>query len=59
MGFKHFRIIAVAAAILVGAAFFVFLLNYRGRVLTRGEGEMEALLPEKETGGSEEFKDIK
>lgn len=59
MGFKHFRIIAVAAAILVVAAFFVFLLNYRGRVLTRGEGEMEALLPEKETGGSEEFKDIK
>ncbi len=58
MGFKHFRIIAVAAAILVVAAFFVFLLKFPGSEKSPGDGESAAAL-EEVTESSEEFKDIK
>ncbi len=58
MGFKHFRIIAVAAAILVVAAFFVFLLKFPGSEKSPGDGESAAALKEV-TESSEEFKDIK
>ena len=58
MGFKHFRIIAVAAAILVVAAFFVFLLKFPGSEKSPGDGESAAAV-EEVTESSEEFKDIK
>ena len=52
MGFKRFRIIAVAAAFLVVAAFFVLMLGNYGRTAPSGKdapGE-EALSGEEETG---------
>ena len=58
MGFKYFRIIAVAAAILVVAAFFVFLLKFPGSEKSPGDGESAAAV-EEVTESSEEFKDIK